>query len=85
MKEGICSCEQDALCRFVCGQYRTLYAHARGPNHPNRSICVSAIKSSQLIQSTGKYSAKIPQVGGQADLCLLGALHSGEANEHLAR
>jgi hypothetical protein len=28
-----------------------LFAHARERNHPNRSICVSAIESSQLIHN----------------------------------
>lgn len=85
MKEGICSCEEDTLCQFVCGQCRILYSHAREQNHPNRSISVSTIKSNQLIHNVpGKYSARIPQVGDQADLLLLVAFHSGHANEHLA-
>lgn len=86
MKDGICPCEEGALCRFVCRQCRILYAHVRGQNHPNRSICVSAIKWSQMIRNVlANIARQIPQVGDEADLLLLGPFHSGEANEHLAR
>jgi len=51
MKDGIWPCEEGALCRFVCDQCRILYAHVRGQNHLNRSIYVSAIKSSQPIHN----------------------------------
>lgn len=43
MKDGICPCEEGAVCRFVCDQCQILYAHLREQNHPNRSMCVSQV------------------------------------------
>ena len=49
MKDGICPYEEGALCQFVCGQCRILYAHAREQNRRNQSICVSAVELDQLV------------------------------------
>lgn len=51
MKDGICPCEEGAVCRFVWDQCQILYAQLRERNHPNRSICVSTIEWSQLIHN----------------------------------